>query len=108
MIPPDTIAKKALRVNLSDLAAKGARPAGFLLSLALPEAIGEEWLAAFARGLGEDAACLWVPAPGRRYRPHAGAGDDLDYGVRDAAARHDGPAQRRAAGRSRRRHRHDR
>src|SRR5438445_12887528 len=53
--PPDTIAKKALRVNLSDLAAKGAKPAGFLLSLALPEAIGEEWLEAFALGLGADA-----------------------------------------------------
>ena len=53
--PPDTIAKKALRVNLSDLAAKGSRPAGFLLSLALPAGIGEEWLEAFARGLGADA-----------------------------------------------------
>src|SRR5262245_40984203 len=36
--PPDTVARKALRVNLSDLAAKGARPLGFLLTLALPEA----------------------------------------------------------------------
>jgi thiamine-monophosphate kinase len=53
--PPETIARKALRVNLSDLAAKGARPAGFLLSLALPETIDAEWLAAFAGGLGEDA-----------------------------------------------------
>lgn len=52
--PPDLVARKALRVNLSDLAAKGARPLGFLLSLALPEAIGEDWLAAFARGLKED------------------------------------------------------
>ena len=33
--PPDTIARKALRVNLSDLAAKGATPAGFVLTLAL-------------------------------------------------------------------------
>jgi thiamine-monophosphate kinase len=53
--PPDLVAKKALRVNLSDLAAKGAKPEGYLLSLALPEAIGDEWLAPFARGLGEDA-----------------------------------------------------
>src|SRR6202047_2363507 len=53
--PPDKIAQKALRVNLSDLAAKGSKPAGFLLSLALPEAIGEDWLEAFARGLGADA-----------------------------------------------------
>ena len=53
--PADAVAKKALRVNLSDLAAKGARPLGFLLTLALPEEIGERWLASFARGLGEDA-----------------------------------------------------
>ena len=33
--PPDTVARKALRVNLSDLAAKGATPAGFVLPLAL-------------------------------------------------------------------------
>ena len=36
--PPDTIARKALRVNLSDLAAKGATPSGFVLTLALREA----------------------------------------------------------------------
>jgi thiamine-monophosphate kinase len=33
--PPETLARKALRVNLSDLAAKGASPAGFVLTLAL-------------------------------------------------------------------------
>jgi thiamine-monophosphate kinase len=53
--PPETIAKKSLRQNLSDLAAKGAKPAGFLLSLALPGTIGAPWLEAFARGLGADA-----------------------------------------------------
>ena len=35
--PADAVAKKALRVNLSDLAAKGARPLEFLLALALPQ-----------------------------------------------------------------------
>jgi thiamine-monophosphate kinase len=59
--PPDTIARKALRVNLSDLAAKGARPAGFLLTLALPSMVGESWLAEFARGLGEDADTFGCP-----------------------------------------------
>ena len=34
--PPETIAAKALRVNLSDLAAKGAAPSGFSLALGLP------------------------------------------------------------------------
>jgi thiamine-monophosphate kinase len=53
--PPDSIGRKALRMNLSDLAAKGARPLGFLLSLALPAATDEAWIAAFAAGLGDDA-----------------------------------------------------
>jgi thiamine-monophosphate kinase len=52
--PADTIARKALRVNLSDLAAKGATPTGFVLTLAL-QSVDDGWLAAFARGLGEDA-----------------------------------------------------
>jgi thiamine-monophosphate kinase len=52
--PPDTVAKKALRVNLSDLAAKGARPEYYLLNLALPRPAREDWLADFARGLVED------------------------------------------------------
>jgi thiamine-monophosphate kinase len=52
---PGHIARKVLRMNLSDLAAKGARPIGFLLSIALPPRTEESWLAAFAAGLGEDA-----------------------------------------------------
>src|SRR3954453_21290142 len=47
--PPDTIARKALRVNLSDLAAKGAQPAGFVLTLAL-RAADDAWLTPFAAG----------------------------------------------------------
>ena len=62
--PPDAVARKALRVNLSDLAAKGARPLGFLLSLALPQGIGEPWLVEFARGLGEDADFYACPLLG--------------------------------------------
>lgn len=62
--PADTVAKKALRVNLSDLAAKGARPLGFLLALALPREIGPEWLEPFARGLGEDAELFSFPLLG--------------------------------------------
>ncbi|MDQ0471553.1 thiamine-phosphate kinase [Labrys wisconsinensis] len=53
--PPETIAAKALRVNLSDLAAKGAQPYAFTLSLALPGDWTEAWLAGFAAGLGRDA-----------------------------------------------------
>jgi thiamine-monophosphate kinase len=61
--PPDTIARKALRTNLSDLAAKGAEPAGFVLTLAL-KARDEAWLAAFARGLGEDIQTYGCPLLG--------------------------------------------
>ena len=52
--PPDSIARKALRMNLSDLAAKGATPVGFLLSIALPAETQSSWVAAFAAGLGRD------------------------------------------------------
>lgn len=61
--PPETVARKALRVNLSDLAAKGATPAGFVLTLALRE-LDEGWLAAFASGLAEDAIAFDCPLLG--------------------------------------------
>lgn len=54
--PPETVAKKALRVNLSDLAAKGAKAAGYLLALSLPAATDMKWLRAFASGLKSDQA----------------------------------------------------
>ena len=59
--PGDAVAKKALRVNLSDLAAKGAEPLGFLLTLALPASMEENWLKEFARGLKEDADNFGCP-----------------------------------------------
>lgn len=49
--PPQSIARKALGVNLSDLAAKGAAPRGFLLTLALSDDWTEDWLGAFTEGL---------------------------------------------------------
>jgi thiamine-monophosphate kinase len=49
--PPASIARKALAVNLSDLAAKGAKPDGFVLSLVLPRGWTEDWLGRFAEGL---------------------------------------------------------
>jgi thiamine-monophosphate kinase len=52
--PPDLIARKALRVNLSDLAAKGAVPRAYMLDIMLPRTVTEEWIAAFARGLAQD------------------------------------------------------
>src|SRR5882757_7287154 len=61
--PPATLARKALRVNLSDLAAKGAAPAGFVLTLAL-RGVEETWLKPFAQALGEDAAQFGCPLLG--------------------------------------------
>jgi thiamine-monophosphate kinase len=62
--PPESIARKALRVNLSDLAAKGAQPAGFLLSLALPRDWREDWLTKFAAAMAQDARLYACPLLG--------------------------------------------
>jgi len=61
--PADSIASKALRVNLSDLAAKGATPRGFVLALALPKQ-DEAWLTSFARGLKRDIDAFAFPLLG--------------------------------------------
>ncbi|MEQ6886187.1 thiamine-phosphate kinase [Salicola sp. Rm-C-2C1-2] len=50
-MPPHALGWRALAVNLSDLAAMGAEPLCFTLSVTLPEA-SESWLAAFADGIG--------------------------------------------------------
>lgn len=52
--PPDLIARKALRVNLSDLAAKAARPRAYVLAAAFGPEVDEAWIAAFAQGLAAD------------------------------------------------------
>lgn len=61
---PADIARRALRVNLSDLAAKGAVPFGYLLTLALPENTSEEWIAGFASGLALDQEEFGCPLLG--------------------------------------------
>jgi thiamine-monophosphate kinase len=61
--PANTIAQKALRVNLSDLAAKGAAPAGFVLTLAL-RAADDAWLTPFAHGLAADSRAFGCPLLG--------------------------------------------
>jgi thiamine-monophosphate kinase len=97
-VDPERLGHKALAVNLSDLAACGARPLAFTLALALPKA-DETWLAPFARGLfaladahgcalvggdttrGPLAICITifgeVPAGSALLRSGAQAGDDL-------------------------------
>jgi thiamine-monophosphate kinase len=57
---PDLVARKLLRVNLSDLAAKAAEPFGCFLAVAWPQAYGPEERAAFAKGLGQDLAAYGV------------------------------------------------
>src|ERR1700746_919461 len=52
--PPELVARKLVRVELSDLAARGARPLHYVLTTVLPPELGPEWLARFAEGLGED------------------------------------------------------
>jgi len=107
-VAPDALGHKALAVNLSDLAAMGARPLGFTLALALPQP-DEAWLAGFAQGLfaladahacplvGGDTTrgpmniCITVfgeVVPGRALRRNAAqVGDDIYVSGRTGEAR---------------------
>lgn len=107
-VDPEALGHKALAVNLSDLAAMGARPLGFTLALALPHA-DSDWLARFAKGLfaladahacplvGGDTTrgplnlCITVfgeVRPGRALRRDAAReGDDLYVSGRTGEAR---------------------
>lgn len=62
--PADAIAKKALRVNLSDLAAKGAEPYLYFLNLSVPKDVPESWWEGFAKGLAEDQAAYGIALAG--------------------------------------------
>ncbi len=62
--PPDLIARKALRVNLSDLAAMGAEPVCYTLATILPASADEAWLKAFVRGLALDQSEFGIALAG--------------------------------------------
>lgn len=62
--PPDLVARKLLRVSLSDLAAMGATPRFYLLAIALPGEIDVAWLEPFAAGLAVDQAAFGVSLAG--------------------------------------------
>ena len=62
--PPETVGRKLLRVNLSDLAAMGARPLGYLMTLALPPGDAERWLTGLAEGLAEDQSLFGLSVLG--------------------------------------------
>lgn len=54
--PPDLLGAKLLRVNLSDLAAMGADPLGYLMTISAPRGTDDAWFARFAAGLAADQA----------------------------------------------------
>ncbi|CUW40189.1 Thiamine-monophosphate kinase [Magnetospirillum sp. XM-1] len=58
--PPDLVARKLIRVNLSDLAAKGAEPRLLMLSAAFPRTVEQDWLRRFGAGLAEDVRAFGV------------------------------------------------
>jgi len=62
--PPDLVARKLLRVNLSDLAAMGAVPLAYVMTTALPARCGDDWLARFCAGLATDQAAFAVSLAG--------------------------------------------
>jgi thiamine-monophosphate kinase len=68
MPPPDLFAHKSIRANLSDLAAKGAVPLVYFLTLALPSRCDDDWVAAFAAALAKDQA---------QYGIHLAGGDSV-------------------------------
>ena len=71
--PPDLVARKLLRTNLSDLAAMGAEPLGYLTTISVPRDTPDSWFASFAAGLAADQAefgisvlggdCTSIPGP---------------------------------------------
>ncbi len=106
--PPATIAQKALRVNLSDLAAKGAEPAHYLLNLSLPHTVTPDWLAGFAQGLAADQQAFGITLLGGDTSATDGS---LAIAVTAFGYVPQGtmvPAQRRARGRPCLCHRHHR
>ena len=58
--PPDVVARRLLRVNLSDLASMGAEPTAYVLNLTLPARTNKEWLSSFAEGLRVDQSAFGV------------------------------------------------
>jgi thiamine-monophosphate kinase len=58
--PPDLVGRKLLRVNLSDLAAKGATPLGYLMTVSAPHGTPDAWFAGFAAGLAVDQAAFGI------------------------------------------------
>ena len=58
--PPDLVGRKLLRTNLSDLAAMGAAPLGYLMTVSVPKGTPDAWFAGFAAGLAQDQAAFGI------------------------------------------------
>jgi len=58
--PAEDVAWKLLGVNLSDIAAMGAEPLGYLITTAWPRDLSESWVMSFARGLGAAQECFEI------------------------------------------------
>ncbi len=71
--PLDQVARKLMRVNLSDLAAKGAKPVGYLLGCAWPAKTRRADIAKFAEGLKSDQEVFRVSLFGGDTTRHKGA-----------------------------------
>ena len=96
--PLDRVARKALRVNLSDLAAKGARVSGYLLGCVWPAGTGEAEIADFARGLEVDRQMFGAPLLGGDTTRHGTDEDPLVVSITMLGhAPKDGPIRRRGA-----------
>ncbi len=67
--PPDSVGYKSLARATSDLAAMGATPRFFLLTLALPQHLTGQWLRGFLRGHAPGGTRAWTDADRRRYDP---------------------------------------
>ena len=101
-----TVASKALRVNLSDLAAKGANAARLPAVAGAAEGDRRRLACRFRRRLARRRGALRLSAVRRRHRPHAGPDHDFHRHVRQRAGRHHGAPRRRQARRPRVRERH--
>lgn len=94
------VAKKALRVNLSDLAAKGARPFGYFLGCVWPSTVKEEAIAAFAAGLAEDQEQFRIALFGGDTTRHIAKGAPLTISVTMIGAEGAGGMIRRSGAKS--------
>ena len=105
---PGLVARKLLRVNLSDLAAMGATPFGYLITISVPRALGEDWFTGFAAGLQQDQAEFAIALLGGDTTETPGRPHAFPHRHRPCRTRRSHPALRRQTRRRALGHRYDR